>query len=158
MHGELVHPFSNKKINSTTTIVCIFHSLSERMVFKIQKTIPFGHLLITHLNLILHSFRLINTGSSIGRDGNGGDLDPPTPLSLPHPPSPPHPALFSGKLSSPRPHPTRYPRVPAPPQYEFSFFYFLFHSFWLNYMKQKNSISMTTIDLLANQFATNQFT
>jgi hypothetical protein len=47
-------------------------------------------------------------------------------------------------------------RVPAPPQYDF--FFFFFHSFWLNYMKQKNSISVTTINLLANKFAINQFT
>ena len=76
------------------------------------------------------------------------------PLSLPHP----HPlsALFSGKLSSPCWGPTGYPWVPAPPQYEFSFFFF-FHSFLLNYMKQKIFIGMKIIYLLANQFATNQF-
>jgi hypothetical protein len=82
---------------------------------------------------------------------------PPPPPHYPCPIPHPRPAPFSGELSYPRPHPTGYPRVPAPPQYEFLFF-ILFHSFWLNYMKQIFFINMTTIDLLANQFATNLFT
>ena len=80
---------------------------------------------------------------------------PPPPPHYPCPIPHPRPAPFSGELSSPHPRPTGYPRVPAPPHMNFLF---LFHSFWLNYMKQKNFISMTTIDLLTNQFATNLFT
>ncbi len=61
----------------------------------------------------------------------------------------------------PRPRPVI--SAPSPPQYEFSLLFLLLLFsvslfFWLNYMKQKNSISMTTINLLVNQFATNQFT
>ena len=95
---------------------------------------------------------------STSRDGNGAGLgrgsypSPPPPPRYPYPIPHPRPVPFSGELSSPRPRPTGYPWVPAPPQYEFSFFILLilFHSFWLNYTKQKNSISMKTIDLLAN--------
>ena len=66
-----------------------------------------------------------------------------------YPPFPPrYPCLI------PHPHPTGYP---PRPNMNFQFFV-LFYSFWLNYMKQKNFICMTTIDLLANQFVTNEFT
>ncbi len=88
--------------------------------------------------------------SFVFRDGNGAGLRwgsyplplPCYPCLIPHP----RPVPFSGELSFPRPRPRGYPPRPN------MNFYFLFHSFWLNYVKQKNFISMTTIDLLANQF------
>ena len=74
-----------------------------------------------------------NLGMAMGR----GSYPPPCPVM----PAPPRPVLGE----------TFFP--PSPPQHEFSIFFLL-----LNYIKLKNSISMTTIDLLANQFATNLFT
>ncbi len=87
------------------------------------------------LNFIANFF-LLNNPSPRSRDGNRaglgrGSYPPPHyPCTIPHL----HSAPFSGELFSPCPR----PRVPAPPQYEFLLLlFFLFHSFWLNYMKQK---------------------
>jgi hypothetical protein len=86
----------------------------------------------------------------LDRDGNGAGLGrgsyPPPPPCYPCPiPAPP---LSRGNFLPPSlPY-----RVPTSPQYIYIYIYILFHSFWLNYMKQKNSICMTKIDLQANQF------
>ena len=73
----------------------------------------------------------------------------------PYPILHPCPAPFLGEFCFPCPRPIGYP---PRSNMIFHFLFLFFHSFWLNYMKQKNSISMTTIDLVVNQFATNQFT
>ena len=91
-------------------------------------------------------------------DGNGMGLRresyPPLLPRYPCPISYPHPAPFSRGTFFPRPYPTRYP---LRPNMNFHFFFSLFLS-KLYEKKKKKSINMTTIDLLANRFSTNQFT
>lgn len=62
--------------------------------------------------------------------------DPPIPRSRPT-------SLCSrGELSFPCPCPTEYQRG-ALPQYEFLTNHFFSHSFWLNYVEQKNPLEMS---------------
>ena len=98
------------------------------------------------------SGNIVKKGWQWGGYGAGILSPVPAPLSLPHPSSSPR-SVLGGTFFSPNPpH-----RVPTPPQYEFSYIYFFCFSFWLNYIKKKKIISMTTIDLLANKFSTNLF-
>ena len=118
---------------------------------------------IIHFYLILlaHS-KIISTKMAMGQVWGGDPIPCPCPV-IPAPSPIPAPPCSRGNFLHPIPAPQGTCRYPPHPNmnflfFSFLFFFFFFHSFWLNYMKQKNSISMTTIDLPVNQFVTNLFT